>query len=812
MSQFAIENDRRSQNREHDAAPTGAESTAVQAKRTDAFFPLSARAYVQMREAQHQQKRKLASARLKRTASWGVSDASEGYPFAAEIQQAFGKHSIGDAQSVIGGKAKQATEQMGAEAYASGNRVAFKKQPDLHTAAHEAAHLIQQRGGVQLKSGVGQQGDAYERHADQVADRVVQGKSAESLLDPFGRGQQTQTPALQLKTAPTKDKTAKQSEAHKPFEHAKSAFFQKHREHELKTGETLKGITAEKVQTFVKGSVKSTREYRVLKKEFRRYAKHLAQGNVLKKLESTPEFSVILLENRLIRTSSEKVRAINRIARGGGIDAKTIRLMQRLAMEKSRAVKDAANQVQINYGANSALRLTKQVKTLTAEKNTLRQQLSEVNARVNGNTKQITTLKTTDEGQKHQIHQNALTGMKNAQKNIMQDQQLKQHEKTADEKDNERKEQAARREALMAVRTQIQFYWGSVGRAMNKAAVFEALPKDPKPATFADAMRAFALGALNIVPAIGGVAKLVKGMKTLKNMSQTVSRLEKVGAIGDGASVLDKSIKGTGHLSNGVDKISQSRPAGNVSARQLFDQFHARFGTLVGQQVNSWRSAAEKQVDAQFASDKSRYLRDGSTTLAADVLRGRVFANDGLGQRFVGKDGILDPTLDKYLYESFKSHWKTLADKLRVESGVGTPFYVSENKAIVPIDGQLQSEYDIDETFDPRTLGLDVEQLGELTENQKNDAFQGQVKSSLRELVDYRGKLRDLEIKHKHGMITGDQLRREKVKLFATKKGELHHGKRISDLIEHNGLKRDADKLREKLGADALKALIRRFQ
>jgi hypothetical protein len=36
---------------------------------------------------------------------------------------------------------------------------------------------------VQLKGGVGEVGDEYERHADEVADRVVRGESAEALLD-----------------------------------------------------------------------------------------------------------------------------------------------------------------------------------------------------------------------------------------------------------------------------------------------------------------------------------------------------------------------------------------------------------------------------------------------------------------------------------------------------------------------------------------------------------------------------------------------------------------------------------------------------
>jgi hypothetical protein len=74
---------------------------------------------------------------------------------------------------------------MGAEAFATGNHVAFAGTPSLHTAAHEAAHVVQQRGGVQLKGGVGQVGDQYERHADAVADLVVRGESAEGLLGAY---------------------------------------------------------------------------------------------------------------------------------------------------------------------------------------------------------------------------------------------------------------------------------------------------------------------------------------------------------------------------------------------------------------------------------------------------------------------------------------------------------------------------------------------------------------------------------------------------------------------------------------------------
>ncbi len=80
---------------------------------------------------------------------------------------------------------------MGASAYATGNQVAFAGQPDLHTAAHEAAHFVQQRQGVQLYGGVGVVGDVYERQADAVADAVVAGKSAAGLLGGPSRGAST---------------------------------------------------------------------------------------------------------------------------------------------------------------------------------------------------------------------------------------------------------------------------------------------------------------------------------------------------------------------------------------------------------------------------------------------------------------------------------------------------------------------------------------------------------------------------------------------------------------------------------------------
>jgi hypothetical protein len=107
-------------------------------------------------------------------------------PFASQIQRAFGRHDVGGVEAHTDASAAAGAQAMGAQAFATGNHVAFASTPDLHTAAHEAAHVVQQRGGVHLKTGVGEVGDAHEAHADQVADRVVAGQSAEDLLDRYG--------------------------------------------------------------------------------------------------------------------------------------------------------------------------------------------------------------------------------------------------------------------------------------------------------------------------------------------------------------------------------------------------------------------------------------------------------------------------------------------------------------------------------------------------------------------------------------------------------------------------------------------------
>jgi hypothetical protein len=120
---------------------------------------------------------------VKAAAEHGTSGGAEALPHLDRIQRLFGRHDVRGVRAHVGGSAAEGAAAMGAQAFATGDHVAFAGAPDLHTAAHEAAHVVQQRSGVHLKGGVGEVGDPYEQHADAVADRVVRGESAEALLD-----------------------------------------------------------------------------------------------------------------------------------------------------------------------------------------------------------------------------------------------------------------------------------------------------------------------------------------------------------------------------------------------------------------------------------------------------------------------------------------------------------------------------------------------------------------------------------------------------------------------------------------------------
>lgn len=125
-----------------------------------------------------------AAATVHALARGATRGRGHGLPHLERIQQAFGHHDIRGVQAHTGDHAAQAARGMRARAFTLGEHVAFADRPDLHTAAHEAAHVVQQRRGVTARDGVGERGDRYERHAELVAELVVGGRSAESTLGP----------------------------------------------------------------------------------------------------------------------------------------------------------------------------------------------------------------------------------------------------------------------------------------------------------------------------------------------------------------------------------------------------------------------------------------------------------------------------------------------------------------------------------------------------------------------------------------------------------------------------------------------------
>jgi hypothetical protein len=133
-------------------------------------------------KARTSEERASDTAAMRSDAAEGMSGGAGPLPHLDRIQAAFGAHDVSGVQAFVGGAAASASARMGAEAYASGESVAFAAPPDLRLAAHEAAHVVQQRAGVSLPGGVGRVGDAHEQHADEVAARVVRGESVEDLF------------------------------------------------------------------------------------------------------------------------------------------------------------------------------------------------------------------------------------------------------------------------------------------------------------------------------------------------------------------------------------------------------------------------------------------------------------------------------------------------------------------------------------------------------------------------------------------------------------------------------------------------------
>jgi hypothetical protein len=133
-------------------------------------------------------------------ASAGATGATPGLPHGESITAAFGRFAPTDVRTRVGGDAALAAKSLGARAFAQGDTLGFATTPDLHTAAHEAAHVVQQAAGAD----VDRHREALEAHADAVAAQVVASGSAESLLAriPGVGPQASKSTAVQLDAVP----------------------------------------------------------------------------------------------------------------------------------------------------------------------------------------------------------------------------------------------------------------------------------------------------------------------------------------------------------------------------------------------------------------------------------------------------------------------------------------------------------------------------------------------------------------------------------------------------------------------------------
>ncbi len=124
---------------------------------------------------------------IQREAAKGVRGAGQPLPYFDRIQQAFGQHDISQIKAYTGSEAKAANKSIGAKAYATGNKIAFaESSPNLHTVAHETAHIVQQQKGVRLEDGVGKANDKYEQQAEKLATSVTRNHNiSDSLSNPL---------------------------------------------------------------------------------------------------------------------------------------------------------------------------------------------------------------------------------------------------------------------------------------------------------------------------------------------------------------------------------------------------------------------------------------------------------------------------------------------------------------------------------------------------------------------------------------------------------------------------------------------------
>ncbi len=125
---------------------------------------------------------------LQSSSTKALTNPSQSIPYLSRIQQSFGPgYDLRNIKSHSGTESQQVSHSLGTRAFTRGNHIVFGDRPNLHVAAHEAAHVFQQQAGLQFYSRAPGGKDVYEQNANAIADRVVNNQSAADLLPPSSK-------------------------------------------------------------------------------------------------------------------------------------------------------------------------------------------------------------------------------------------------------------------------------------------------------------------------------------------------------------------------------------------------------------------------------------------------------------------------------------------------------------------------------------------------------------------------------------------------------------------------------------------------
>jgi outer membrane protein OmpA-like peptidoglycan-associated protein len=127
--------------------------------------------------------RRLGNQEMQRLLATDPSGSASALPYRDAIERSFGlAHDLSNVRCEIGGTAAVKNALLGSSAFTRGEQISFRAQPTLDEAAHEAAHVVQQRQGATPPGGLSRRGDNWEQQADNVAARVSRGEPASDLI------------------------------------------------------------------------------------------------------------------------------------------------------------------------------------------------------------------------------------------------------------------------------------------------------------------------------------------------------------------------------------------------------------------------------------------------------------------------------------------------------------------------------------------------------------------------------------------------------------------------------------------------------